>query len=140
MAVRRLQSDQQRFGIHFLQQTLDTAIVHIHQIFEQEHLVDDFLRQFAVEFAHSGNNRFFLLRFHQVDNFRRGSYAAHFAAFQVLTVEQAIQHFGQLRQRRRLYAAKCRDTQHHIMTQSFVKQRQNIGGLTAFKVNAEWWR
>ena len=63
MAARPFQRDQQRFGIHFLQQTLNAAIVDIHQIFEQEHLVDNFLRQLAVEFAHGGNNGFFLLSF-----------------------------------------------------------------------------
>lgn len=104
------QGDQQRLGIHFLQQALDAAVVDVHQVFEQEHLVDNFLCQFAVEFAHGGNDRFFLLRFHQVDNLCCRSHAAHFAALQVLAVEQAVQHFGQLRQRGRLHAAEGGNT------------------------------
>ncbi len=129
------QRDQQRFGIHFLQQTLNAAIVDIHQIFEQEHLVDNFLRQLAVEFAHGGNNGFFLLSFHQVDNFGCCSHAAHFAALEILTVEQAIQYFGQFRQRGWLHAAKGGDTQHHVVAQTFIEQRQNIGGLRALQMH-----
>lgn len=110
------QGNQQRFGIHFLQQALDTAIVDIHQVLEQEHLVDNFLRQLAVEFAYGGNNRFFLLGFHQVDNFCRRSHAAHFAALEVLAIEQAVEYLGQFCQRGRLYAAKGGDTQHHVVT------------------------
>lgn len=129
------QRDQQRFGIHFLQQSLNAAIVDIHQILEQEHLVDDFLCQLAVEFTHGGNNGFFLLSFHQVDNFGCRSHAAHFTALEILTVEQAIQYFGQLRQCGRLHTAKGSDTQHHIVAQTFIEQRQNIGGLRTLQMH-----
>ncbi|BAK11688.1 hypothetical protein PAJ_1608 [Pantoea ananatis AJ13355] len=128
------QGDQQLLGLHFLQQTLDTAIVHFHQIFEQEHLVDDFLCQLAVEVANRFDDRFFLLRFHQVDDFCRRSYAAHLRALEVGAVEQAVQHFGQFCQCGRLYATKGRNTQHDVMTQAFIKQRQDICSLTAFEV------
>ena len=66
-------------------------------------------------FAYGGNHCFFLLSFHQVDNFCCCSHAAHFAAFEVLTVEQAVQYFGQLSQCGRLHAAEGGNTQHHIV-------------------------
>lgn len=131
------EGDKQRFGVHFLEQALDAAIVHFDRVFEQEHLVDNFLCQLAVEFANRGNNRFFLLRFHQVDDFRRRSHAAHFAALEVLTVEQVVQYFGQLRQRGRLDATEGCDTQHHIVTQTLFEQGQNIGCLTPFEVDKD---
>lgn len=93
------------------------------------------MRQLAVEFAHGGNNGFFLLSFHQVDNFGCRSHAAHFAALEILTVEQAIQYFGQFRQRGWLHAAKGGDTQHHVVAQTFIEQRQNIGGLGALQMH-----
>ncbi len=83
------------------------------------------------------NDRLFLLRFHQVDDFRRRSHAAHFAALEVLAVEQVVQHFGQLRQRGRLDAAEGGDTQHHIVAQALFEQRQNIGRLTTFEVHKD---
>ena len=95
------------------------------------------MRQFAVEFTHGRNNRFFLLSFHQVDNFGCCSHAAHFAALEILTVEQTIQYFGQLRQCGRLHAAKGSDTQHHIVAQTLIEQRQNIGGLGAFQMHQD---
>ena len=121
------QRNQQRLAFHFLQQALDTAIVDLHRVFEQEHLVDDLLRQLAVVFAHRVDDRFFLLGFHQVDDLGGGAHPAHFAALEVLAVEQIVQHFGQLRQRRRLYAAEGGDTQHHVVAQAFVEQ----GGISA---------
>lgn len=93
------EGDKQRFGVHLPEQALDAAVVHFDRVFEQEHLVDNFLRQLAVELAYRRNNRLFLLRFHQVDDFRCRSHATHFAALEVLAVEQVVQHFGQLRQR-----------------------------------------
>ena len=53
----------------------------------------------------------------------------------VLTVEQVVQHFGQLRQRGWLDAAEGGDTQHHVVAQALVEQRQNIGCLTPFEVD-----
>ncbi len=93
-------------------------------VFEQEHLVDNFLCQFAVELANRSNNSFFLLRFHQVDDFRRRSHAAHFAAFEVGAVEQVVQYFGQFRQCGRLYAAEGGDTQHNVVTHTLIEQRR----------------
>lgn len=129
------QRDQQRLAFHFLQQALDAAIVDFHQVFEQEHLVDDLLRQLAVVFAHRVDDRFFLLGFHQVDDLGSGAHPAHFAALEVLTVEQVVQHFGQLRQRRRLHAAEGGDTQHHVVAQAFVEQGQDVRRLAAFEVH-----
>ncbi|AEW74312.1 hypothetical protein EcWSU1_02881 [Enterobacter ludwigii] len=129
------EGDKQRLGVHFLEEALDAAIVHFDQVFEQEHLVDNFLCQLAVEFADGGNDRLFLLRFHQVDDLCRRSHAAHFAALEVLAIEQVVQHFGQLRQRGWLDTTEGRDTQHHIVTQALFEQRQNIGRLATFEVD-----
>lgn len=93
--------------------------------------------QLAVEFANRSNNRFFLLRFHQVDDFRRRSHAAHFAAFEVLAVEQVVEYLGQFRQCGWLYAAERGDTQHHVMAQTLIKQGKNIGSLTTFEVDED---
>lgn len=132
-----LQSNQQRFAVHVLQQALDTAIVDLHQVFEQEHLVDDLLRQLAIVFAHRVDNGFFLLGFHQVDNLGGGTHSAHFAALEVLVVEQVVEYFGQLRQRRRLHAAEGGDTQHHVVAQALIELRQNISRLTALEMDQD---
>ncbi|MND77424.1 hypothetical protein D3C80_691050 [compost metagenome] len=54
-----------------------------------------------------------------------------------MTIEQAVEHFGQLRQRRWLDTTEGGDTQHHIVTQTFVEQRQNIGRLRTFEVHKD---
>ena len=130
--VAAFQCNNQRVVGDILKDALDTAVVHFDKVLEQEHFVDNPLCQFAVVIAHCPDNTFFLLTFHQVDDLGCGSHATHFAALEVLAVQQVVEDFGQFRQCRRLHTTKGGDTQHDVVALAFVEQFEHIGGQVAF--------
>jgi len=77
----------------------------------------------------------FLSRVHQIEDLCCGSYAAHFAALEVLAIQHAGKHFGKLLKRGWLHAAKGGDPKHHVVTQFLFEELENISSLMAIQVN-----
>ncbi len=71
--------------------------------------------------THGLDGGLFLGGVHQVEDLGRGSYAAHFAALEVLTVQHASEYFGQLLQCGGLNAAESSDTKNHVIAQFFLE-------------------
>src|SRR5690554_328593 len=130
-----LERHHQRVAVDLLEQQLDAAVVEIHEVLEQEHLVDDLLGQVFAVCAYRFDGGLFQRGVHQVEDLGCGSYAAHLAALEVLAVEHARQYFGELLQGCGLYPAEGGNTQHHVVTQLVLEQLQYVGGLVTFKVN-----
>src|SRR5690606_26079506 len=132
---RSLERNGELRRVDFLEDELDSRVFHVHQVIEDEHLVDDALGKIAVQFAQIGDDGLFLDRTHVVQDLGRSTYTAHLAALGALAREHVVQHFGQFLQGRRLHAAKGGNAQHHVVAQALGQERQYVGGAVAFQVD-----
>lgn len=73
----RPEGNDQRVGLHFTQQQLDTTVVNVDEVFKDEHLVDDALGQLGIVFANVVEDGGFVGVADKVEDVGSIAHAAH---------------------------------------------------------------
>jgi hypothetical protein len=133
-----LEREYQRLGLHFAQQQLDRLVVQLEEVFPDEHLVHDPLRELGVELLDAGDDSRLVRARHEIQHLGRGAHPAHGALLDVLAAgEELGEHVVQLAQGRRLDAVERRDPQQHVVPRAVGQVPQDFRGLLALEVHQD---
>jgi hypothetical protein len=115
---------------------LNAAIIDIQQVFEDEHLVFNFLCQLGVVTAYVFHHFSFQRAAHEIQNLCGSSYATLQILFPGAAASHELaQHVIEFAQRNRLHSIQRGDAQQHIIAGALGKHFKNIGRLIRFQVN-----